>query len=63
MIIKQRLPPVYFAVGPEPHEVSCPYCKQYGKTVMKNFFFRFCIRRHYCMHCGEYLGTYRRPQL
>ncbi|XP_061395986.1 uncharacterized protein LOC133331619 [Musca vetustissima] len=56
-------PPVYFAVGPKPHEVCCPYCKQKGKTITRRFLLSCCMRRQYCSSCGEYLGTYRRPKL
>ncbi|XP_067632217.1 uncharacterized protein [Eurosta solidaginis] len=64
---QQKLPivpqPTYFAVGPQPHEVTCPYCQTTAKTVMLRPILRCFSRRHYCAECGEYLGTYRRPQL
>ncbi|XP_030387283.1 uncharacterized protein LOC115633914 [Scaptodrosophila lebanonensis] len=58
-----RPPPVYFAVGPKSHEITCPYCKVVGKTRLVRSLLRCCTKRHHCSSCGEYLGTYRRPQL
>ncbi|XP_055917989.1 uncharacterized protein LOC129950169 [Eupeodes corollae] len=52
----------YFAVGPNSHEVTCPFCKIQAKTTVKRKYLK-CYRQHYCSSCGEYLGTFRRPQL
>ncbi|XP_032590732.1 uncharacterized protein LOC116805053 [Drosophila grimshawi] len=55
--------PVYFAVGPNVREISCPYCKVLAKTRLVRSWLRCCTKRHHCGACGEYLGVYRRPQL
>ncbi|XP_037955690.1 uncharacterized protein LOC119685478 [Teleopsis dalmanni] len=63
-MVQQPPNPAYFAVGPKSHEVTCPYCKQSAKTTVRRTILRCCgSRQHYCSQCGEYLGTYRRPQL
>lgn len=55
--------PLYFAVGPNAREITCPYCKTLAKTRLVRSWLRCCTKRQYCGACGEYLGVYRRPQL
>ncbi|TDG43031.1 hypothetical protein AWZ03_010553 [Drosophila navojoa] len=59
----EELTPVYFAVGPNAREVTCPYCKVLAKTRVVRSWPHLCTKRHHCGACGEYLGVYRRPQL
>ncbi|XP_017836728.1 uncharacterized protein LOC108595954 [Drosophila busckii] len=59
----QQPAPVYFAVGPSAREITCPYCHQLEKTILKRSWLHCCQQRHHCGACGEYLGVYRRPQL
>ncbi|XP_037714586.1 uncharacterized protein LOC119550148 [Drosophila subpulchrella] len=54
---------LYFAVGPGPNEITCPYCRTKAKTRVVRSWLRCCTKRHHCGACGEYLGVYRRPQL
>ncbi|KMY95827.1 uncharacterized protein LOC26526719 [Drosophila erecta] len=55
--------PLYFAVGPGPNDITCPYCRTKAKTRVVRSWLRCCTKRHHCGACGEYLGVYRRPQL
>lgn len=58
----EALPVVYFAVGPNAHDVTCPFCNVTGKTILKKKILAG-QRQHFCSNCREYLGTFRRPLL